>query len=166
MKLLFFAGKTFTLFFSFFFLFCGIVMMCVSFSDEKFDKSGKFILGGILIGICSIAIFLMFFFRRKKNTTFCGKGKILPNGYETFGTNYQCFKKGIGTGIAMTENKIKNGDTFVQYKKLKKNKPKRYCGISSTLPPGYEKRGNRYSCLKKGYGVGMMMTKEKYFPNP
>ena len=29
-----------------------------------------------------------------------------------------------------------------------------YCGDKETLPPGYTRRGTRYECLKKGFGVG------------
>jgi len=62
--------------------------------------------------------------------------------------------------------KIKNGDTSIRNKVLKRSKKgKKYCGTQDTVPPGYRKRGDRYSCLKKGYGLGMMITKEKYFPS-
>ena len=145
----------------------GIIILSMPYSDIDFDTSGKYILGGVLLGLGSIilSIYVYLFFKRKKNTTFCGKGKYLPNGYKTFGTNYECLKKGIGTGIAITQNKIANGDTAIRNVVLKKSKKgQKYCGTNSTVPPGYRKRGDRYSCLKKGYGVGMIMTKQKYFP--
>ena len=146
----------------------GIIILSIPYSDVDFDTSGKYILGGVVLGLGSviISITIYLFLKRRKNTTFCGKGKYLPYGYKTFGTNYQCLKKGIGTGIVITEDKIANGDTSISQMVLKKSKKgKKYCGTGNTVPPGYRKKGDRYSCLKKGYGVGMIMTKEKYFPS-
>jgi len=160
--------KILLLIFSLFLIIVGIVILCLTYSDFDFNTQGKYILGGVILGLggvlLSITIYL--FWKRKKNTTFCGQENYLPNGYKTFGTNYQCLKKGIGTGIAVTENQIKNGDTSIRNKVLKRSKKgKKYCGTKDTVPPGYRKRGDRYSCLKKGYGLGMMLTKEKYFPS-
>ena len=160
--------KIFLLIFSLILIVVGVVILSIPYSDTDFNTSGKYILGGIILGfgfvIMSITTYL--FLKRKKNTTFCGKGKNLPNGYKTFGTNYQCLKKGIGTAIVITENKIANGDTSIsQIVPKQSKKGKKYCGTRNTVPPGYRKRGDRYSCLKKGYGVGMIMTKEKYFPS-
>jgi hypothetical protein len=160
--------KILLLIFSLFLIVVGIVILCLTYSDFDFNTQGKYILGGVILGMGGIAlsITIYLFWKRRKNTTFCGRENYLPNGYKTFGTNYQCLRKGIGTGIAVTENQIKNGDTSIRNKVLKKSKKgKNYCGTQDTLPEGYRKRGDRYSCLKKGYGLGMMLTKEKYFPS-
>jgi hypothetical protein len=146
----------------------GIVILSITYSDYDFNTSGKYILGGVVLGMGGIilAISIYLFWKRRKNTTFCGNENYLPNGYKTFGTNYECMKKGIGIGIVETENQIKNGNTSIRNKVLKKSKKgKKYCGTQTQIPEGYRKRGDRYSCLKKGYGVGMMITKEKYFPS-
>ena len=39
--------------------------------------------------------------------------------------------------------------------------PALYCGNSDVLPPGYEDFGSRYSCLRKGFGVGSGVTTNK-----
>lgn len=130
-------------------------------NDEK-----KYIFGGILIflGLFLLIFTIIKFFRRKKiPEKFCGSSRILPEGYKSFGTNYDCLKKGIGTGIAVTEEQIKNGDTSIRNKRLRRKRIKKYCGNQTDLPENYDRLGNRYDCLKKGYGVGMMMTKNKYF---
>lgn len=160
--------KTILLVFSIVLIICGIAILSISYSDNNFNKNGKFIFGGIIIGlgiiILSFTIYL--FLKKQKNTTFCGNENYLPNGYKKFGTNYECLKKGIGTGIIVTENKIKNGDTSIRNKVLKKSKKgKKYCGTQSITPDGYRKKGDRYTCLKKGYGLGMMLTKQKFFPS-
>lgn len=36
-----------------------------------------------------------------------------------------------------------------------------YCGTRDMLPDGYNNFGNRYDCLKKGYGVGRGILKDK-----
>ena len=72
-------------------------------------------------------------------------------------------KKGIGTGIAITEEQIKNGDTSIRNKRLRRKRIKNIVEIKTELPEDYDRVGNRYDCLKKGYGLGMMMTKNKYF---
>ena len=36
-----------------------------------------------------------------------------------------------------------------------------YCGTRDILPDGYDNLGNRYNCLKKGYGVGRGILKDK-----
>jgi len=36
-----------------------------------------------------------------------------------------------------------------------------YCGTREMLPDGYDDFGNRYDCLKKGYGVGRGILKDK-----
>jgi len=38
---------------------------------------------------------------------------------------------------------------------------KMYCGTRDILPDGYDNLGNRYNCLKKGYGVGRGILKDK-----
>ena len=160
--------KMLLLIFSLVLIIFGIVILSISYSDIEFNHKGKYILGCIIIGTGTIILIfcLYLFLKKRKNTTFCGRENYLPQGYNTFGTNYQCLKKGIGTGIAITENKIKNGDTSIRNKNLRRSrKGKKYCGTRDVLPDGYRKRGDRYSCLKKGYGLGMMLTKEKYFPS-
>ena len=38
------------------------------------------------------------------------------------------------------------------------HKPKIFCGNGTSIPPGYDARGTRYGCLKKGFGAGRYMT--------
>ena len=85
----------------------------------------------------------------------------MPKGYTEFGTNYDCLRKGVGAGIAVTEDKIqKTGQ--IRIKHIKPKKKKKYCGKKQKLPQNYDKKGNRYDCLKKGFGIGIMVTNQKY----
>ena len=93
--------------------------------------------------------------------SYCGTDNVLPKGYTEFGTNYDCLRKGVGAGIAVTEDKIqKTGQ--IRIKQVKPKKKKKYCGKKQTLPQNYDKKGNRYDCLKKGFGIGIMVTNQKY----
>ena len=93
--------------------------------------------------------------------SYCGTDNVLPKGYTEFGTNYDCLRKGVGAGIAVTEDKIqKTGQ--IRIKQVKPKKKKKYCGKKQTLPQNFDKKGNRYDCLKKGFGIGIMVTNQKY----
>lgn len=37
-------------------------------------------------------------------------------------------------------------------------KPKIYCGLEEDLPEGYDRMGNRYECMRKGFGAGVYLV--------
>lgn len=39
---------------------------------------------------------------------YCGTDLLLPDGYSRYGTRYECLKKGIGVGLLIAEEKLKN----------------------------------------------------------
>lgn len=40
-------------------------------------------------------------------------------------------------------------------------KKRKYCGDKEDIPDGYDERGSRYECLRKGIGVGLNMDRER-----
>jgi hypothetical protein len=105
---------------------------------------------------------------------YCGD-KETPAGKLT-GTNQECMRKGIGTGLfaiapksyQLTEEQIENEKArqFEQrarkYRKL--GIPDLYCG--GGVPKEGQVAGTRFSCLKRGIGVGInILAPEKYNVN-
>ena len=41
-----------------------------------------------------------------KPKSYCGDGNVLPDGYDKFGTPYECLKKGVGIGFVIDKKKI------------------------------------------------------------
>jgi hypothetical protein len=89
--------------------------------------------------------------KKKKHykNIYCGNNKYsseLVNKSATLGSNYECFKKGIGIGL--------NNDILpIQYEAIDKRKI--YCGNKQYLPKGYDYYGNLPMCLQMGVGVGI-----------
>jgi hypothetical protein len=52
---------------------------------------------------------------------------------------------------------------FVSFKQLYEYEPdkKIFCGLRN-LPQGYGRYGNRYECLKRGFGAGINRNERKY----
>ena len=44
---------------------------------------------------------------------------------------------------------------------MPKRKEKKYCGDQDEIPDGYDRRGSRYECLKKGIGTGLYLLNKK-----
>lgn len=87
--------------------------------------------------------------------TYCGNQKILPEGYDRFGTNYECLKKGYG--ICKYNGKQYSKNTEPSRKKREKT----YCGNDLLLPLGYDRYATLYECLKKGYGICLNGSQKK-----
>jgi hypothetical protein len=49
-----------------------------------------------------------------KEKVYCGKKNVLPAGYDRFGSNSQCFQKGIGVGKRINSN-TGNIEYFPEY---------------------------------------------------
>jgi hypothetical protein len=93
--------------------------------------------------------------QRKKNTKiYCGDDDILPENYDKMGTRFKCLQKGFGTGLIL-ERKAKQDGKTKAIKRTPKKSPKLYCGDKHILPDGYDIKGTRYQCLKRGIGVGI-----------
>jgi hypothetical protein len=79
---------------------------------------------------------------------YCGTSNILPAGFNRLGNSLECLQKGFGacryTG--------KLGSKHAQSLPLDPTRPRKFCGLGP-LPPGFPTRGNRFECLKKGYGT-------------
>ena len=52
---------------------------------------------------------------------------------------------------------------FISFKQLSKYEPdkKIFCGLRN-LPQEYSRYGNRYECLRRGFGAGMNRNEQKY----
>jgi hypothetical protein len=74
---------------------------------------------------------------------YCGNNRFELNGQQ-LGTNYQCFKKGIGVGNRLRRQRYEAIDPVDNI----------YCGNRVELPRYYDYIGTRVECLQKGVGVG------------
>lgn len=92
---------------------------------------------------------------------YCGGNALDPKlkklGWRA-GTNYECFRKGIGVGKAQPTDP---GPYRPLYPKQNV-----YCGTSEILPRGFDVMGTPPECLKKGVGVGKMIRHEELKGNP
>lgn len=82
---------------------------------------------------------------------YCGNNQNSPkiiSGTHQFGTNYECLRKGIGTGFNMPYDPDYNND----YNPL--DDRKYYCGNNPVLPAGYFAVGSPSKCLQIGIGLG------------
>jgi len=82
---------------------------------------------------------------------YCGNNQNhskIVNGTHRFGTNYECLRKGIGTGRHMAYDPEFNN----QYNPL--DDRKFYCGNNQNLPNGYFGVGSPSKCLQIGIGLG------------
>jgi uncharacterized protein with von Willebrand factor type A (vWA) domain len=105
---------------------------------------------------------------------YCGDGEI-PEG-RIGGSLSQCMKKGVGVGLygiapkkyRLTEEQIAQEKEAQRLEREKKYKalgiPELHCG-DGEAPPG-KRVGTRFSCMKRGIGVGLnVIAPEKYNVN-
>ena len=95
-------------------------------------------------------------------TTYCGKNRNMLGPTVIQGTNYGCLRRGIGGGL---HHRPINPDYLVPYSPLY-DLPNLWCGISPTVPPGYDAMGTPPQCLTKGWGIGMTMAAEQQADTP
>lgn len=91
---------------------------------------------------------------------YCGAHTRIPssNYYSRLGTRKECLQKGIGVGKFMSESEKKEVRSKSRSRSnSRNNEPRLYCGVSSTLPEGYDRMGKRHECLKIGVGVGVRL---------
>lgn len=103
----------------------------------------------------------------REQVTYCGVDPtILPFGYDSQGTRQSCLRKGVGIGIMMSGQERTDAQMRLKNKPHDPTEPKIYCGggISNDpnlLPEGYARFGTRPECLRKGVGVGLMLSDEE-----
>lgn len=88
---------------------------------------------------------------------YCGDDLVLPEDYDVFGTRYKCLRKGIGTGMVLSNNQR---DAFLA-RQRQPNPERVYCGNNGQLPGGFDRNGTLLECFKKGVGTGLGMPQAK-----
>ena len=97
---------------------------------------------------------------RKNTKIYCGNDDILPENYDKMGTRFKCLQKGFGVGMMLEQKAKQSGKTKV-IKRTPKKSPKMYCGDKHILPNGYDVKGTKYQCLRKGVGAGIFNESKK-----
>jgi hypothetical protein len=85
---------------------------------------------------------------------YCGNNSLskeLTSKKKRRGSRFECFRKGVGLGLAQPLDKSYTN----KYKAI--DKRKMYCGKARGLPDGYSIMGNAPMCLQHGVGVGKML---------
>lgn len=80
---------------------------------------------------------------------YCGNNRLderVTSGRAVIGTRYDCFRRGVGTGLHQPPYDDGPYDPIYQ--------EKIYCGKSDQLPQGYDRFGSLSQCFQKGVGVG------------
>jgi hypothetical protein len=96
----------------------------------------------------------------KNSKIYCGNDDELPEGYDKMGTRFKCLQRGFGIGSMLEKQAKSEGKTKAIKRKVKKS-PKIYCGDKHILPEGYDAKGTRYICLRKGVGAGIYTESRK-----
>jgi hypothetical protein len=95
---------------------------------------------------------------------YCGNNNNYPGlstGSHSIGTNYECLKKGIGTGLNLPFDSTYK----IPYAPI--DNRKYYCGNSDTLPitGDYFAMGSPSICHRTGVGIGKSMTAKSTHDN-
>ena len=89
---------------------------------------------------------------------YCGNNSLskeLTSKKKRRGSRFQCFRKGVGIGLAQPLDK----SYLSKYKAI--DKRKLYCGKARSLPDGYNIMGSSSMCLQRGVGVGKTLKAKK-----
>lgn len=87
---------------------------------------------------------------------YCGNKTILPDGYDVFGTLFECLRKGYGICKATG----REGQCPSAPRQRRNTGERAYCGTKQQIPDGFTRRGTRHECLKKGFGACMYSIPE------
>lgn len=93
----------------------------------------------------------------RRREIYCGNNALendLVNGNKIIGTRFQCFKKGVGTGLKEPILKPLPNYSPIDQTKI-------YCGSKNVLPAGKDRFGTTSECLRKGFGVGQKLKFER-----
>lgn len=88
---------------------------------------------------------------------YCGDDLVLPENYDVFGTRYKCLRKGIGTGMVLSDSQR---NAFLA-RQRPPNTERVYCGNNYQVPDGFDRNGTLLECFKKGVGTGLGMPQPK-----
>ena len=89
---------------------------------------------------------------------YCGNNalsKELTSKKKRRGSRFECFRKGVGIGLAQPLTK----SYLSKYKAI--DKRKLYCGKARGLPDGYNIMGSSSMCLQRGVGVGKTLKAKR-----
>ena len=89
---------------------------------------------------------------------YCGNNSLskeLTSKKKRRGSRFECFRKGVGLGLAQPLDK----SYLSKYKAI--DKRKMYCGKSRGLPDGYSIMGNAPMCLQHGVGIGKKLKAKR-----
>lgn len=89
---------------------------------------------------------------------FCGKAAKLPEGYTGRASRFDCLKKGFGACLASGAAGSRRAEAR---RSPSKKRERVYCGNDMMLPDGYDRYGDGYECLKKGFGACLYHGKEQ-----
>jgi len=84
---------------------------------------------------------------------YCGDYSHLPASYDRMGSLKECLQKGIGVGKYLSPFEKENIKASSSSRPPSRAK-KVYCGNLPSIPQGYDEKGTRSTCLKRGVGVG------------
>ena len=89
---------------------------------------------------------------------YCGNNSLskeLTSKKKRRGSRFECFRKGVGLGLAQPVDKSYTN----KYKAI--DKRKMYCGKARSLPDGYSIMGSSSMCLQHGVGVGKKLKAKR-----
>ena len=89
---------------------------------------------------------------------YCGNNSLskeLTSKKKRRGTRFECFRKGVGLGLAQPLDK----SYLSKYKAI--DKRKMYCGKARSLPDGYSIMGSSSMCLQHGVGIGKKLKAKR-----
>ena len=91
------------------------------------------------------------------NKKFCGNAAKLPEGYSGRASRFECLKRGYGACLASGAA----GSKCPEPRRSPRRRERVYCGNDLMLPEGYDRYGDLYECLKKGYGACLYYGKKQ-----
>ena len=89
---------------------------------------------------------------------YCGNNSLskeLTSKKKRRGSRFECFRKGVGLGLAQPLDK----SYLSKYKAI--DKRKMYCGKARSLPGGYSIMGSSSMCLQHGVGIGKKLKAKR-----
>jgi len=143
-----------------------VVLLVVAVFLKNFWLGFSAILGIILYVVCYFffrkTLVSFFFINDAQNVEdhpeiYCGDDLILPENYDIFGSRYRCLRKGIGTGMVLSDAQR---NAFLTRQRAP-NPVRTYCGNDAQLPQGFDRNGTLLECFKKGVGTGLGMAQPK-----